>query len=132
MARQKKGEVSVPQNSATAEQALEIVEGIEKEKDGLLDLHMDYMRDCQPFHANIKGIIEKGVKVYGMTRRAIAAKVKEREHLRKADEQRKKLDSEEAIAFDRLSEQLGELGKAARQNFRRAAKEDPVGDFAAA
>jgi hypothetical protein len=131
MARQKKGEVSVPTNSATAEQALEIIEGVEKQKDGLLDLHMDYMRDCQPFHSEIKAIIDKGVKVYGMTRRAIQAKIKERDHLRKADECAKKLDADEADAFEKLGEQLGDLGKAARANFRRG-KEDPVGDFAAA
>lgn len=132
MARTKKGEVSVPQNSATPEQTLEIIEGVEKEKDGLLDLHMDYMRDCQPFHANMKSIIDKGVKVYGMTRRAITAKLKEREYLRKADDQRQKLDSEEADAFDKLSDQLGELGKAARASFRRGKDDDPVGDFARA
>jgi hypothetical protein len=130
MARTKKGEEHAPRNSATADQSLEIIEGIEKEKDGLLDLHMDYMRDCQPFHANIKAIVDKGVKVYGMTRRAITAKIKEREHLRKAEAQRQKLDSEEVDAFDRLSEQLGELGKAARSNFRRA-QDDPVGMLAA-
>lgn len=126
-----KGEVSVPQNSANAEQATEIIEGIEKQKDALLELHMDFMRDCQPAHGAIKDLIEKGVKAYGMTRRAIKAKLDERNHLRKAEACRRKLDSEEADAFDKLSAQLGELGSAARDSYR-AKQEDPVGDFAAA
>jgi hypothetical protein len=133
MARPKKGEEHAPKNSATDEQALEIIEGIEKEKDGLLALHMDYMRDCQPYHQRVKDIIDRGVKVYGMSRRSIQAKIKERMHLRKADEQRAKLDSEEIEAFDKLSDLLGPLGKAAAAAFHAGRKtSDPLSDLAGA
>lgn len=132
MARGKKGDESTPRNSATAEQTEEVIKGIEAEKEGLLALHMEYMQDCRPYHERVKSLLDKGVKVYGMTRRAIQAKVKERDHLRKADSQRQKLDSEEAEAFDIISEQLGDLGRAAREGFRRGkGKGDPLGGFAA-
>jgi hypothetical protein len=117
MARSKKGDESTPRNSATDEQVIEVIEGIEREKLGLLERHMEYMNDCQPYHERIKDIIDRGVKVYGMGRRSIQAKVKERDYLRKAEAQRAKLDQEEIEAFDRLSEQLPGLGQAAKAAF---------------
>jgi hypothetical protein len=122
MARSKKGDESTPKNSATDEQVAEIIVGIEQEKLGLLDLHMEYMNDCQPFHERIKDMIDRGVKVYGMDRRSIQAKVKERDYLRRAEAQRAKLDAEEIEAFDRLSEQLPGLGQAARDAFHADAR----------
>jgi hypothetical protein len=131
MARGKKGDEHNPPNSANKEQVEEIIAGIEKEKEGLVSLHMDYMRDCQPFHQRVKEVIDRGVKVYGMTRRSIQAKVKERDHLRKAEAQRAKLDSEEIEAFDKISELLGPLGRAAKESFQRRS-DDPLAGFAGA
>lgn len=103
-------------NGPTPEQAAEIVNGIEEQHKGLLNLRMDYMRDCQPYHQRIKDLLERGAKTYGMDRRAVKSKVKQRHYLRKADEIRGKLDDEEAEAFDVLSEQLGPLGAAAKRS----------------
>lgn len=130
MPRGKKGQEHQPtSNGPTDEQALEVIEGIEAEKDKLLDLHMTYMNDCKPFHESIKTIIDNAVKVYGMTRRTIKAKVAERDYLRKADAQREKLEDEEVAQYDRLSEQLGPLGQAARKAYHRG---DPLADLAGA
>jgi hypothetical protein len=127
MPRGKKGHEHQPSNGPTDEQALEVIEGIEAEKDKLLDLHMEHMNACKPFHANIKSIIDNAVKVYGMSRRVIKAKISERDHLRKADAQREKIDDEEIAAYDRLSDQLGPLGQAARKAYHGG---DPLADLA--
>jgi hypothetical protein len=129
MARTKKGQEHTPKNVATADEVLEIIEGIEEQKSGLVDLHMTYMGECKPFHERIKELIDRGVKVYGMGRRSIQAKVKQRDYERKAEAQRAKLDDEEVAAFDKLSEQLGELGKAAKASFYKA---DPLAGFSGA
>jgi hypothetical protein len=129
VARGKKGQEHTPKNSATPEQALEIIQWIEEQKEGLVDLHMSYMSDCKPFHARIKEIVDRGVKVYGMGRRSIMAKVKQRDYERRAEQQRAKLDDEEIAAFDRLSEQLGDLGSAARSAFYKG---DPLAGFSGA
>lgn len=129
MPRHKRSDTSIPPNSATPEQAAEIIHAIEEEHRKLLNLRMDYMRDCKPFHEEVKAIIDRGVNSFGMSRRAIKAKIKERDHQRKAEAERAKLDAEEIDAFDRLSEQLGPLGEAARQNFQQG--KDPLSSFAA-
>jgi Helix-turn-helix len=130
MARRKKGDEYTPSNSATAEEVEEIIGGIENEKEGLVTLHMEYMQECKPFHERIAAIVERGEKAYGMTRKSIKAKVKERELLRKADQVREKLDSEEAEAFDRISDLLGPLGRAARDGFRKGKPgSDPLAGF---
>jgi hypothetical protein len=132
MARGRKGDEHRPSNGPTDEQALEVIEGIEAEKDKLVDLHMAYMTDCKPFHEAIKAIIDNAVKVYGMSRRTIKAKVSERAHLRKAEAERNKLDDEEVAAYDRLSEQLGPLGAFAKASHQRGRRGDPLGDLAGA
>lgn len=130
MARTKKGDESAPKNSADASQVEEIIGGIEEQHEGLLKLRMDYMRDCQPFHKRIKDIIDEAVTNFGLSRRALKGKVKQRELLWKAEEIRAKLDSEEAEAFDKLSDQLGDLGAAAKEGFQ--SKRGPLAGFAAA
>lgn len=129
MPRGKKGDVHQPSNGPTDEQALEVIEGIESEKDKLLDLHMEHMNACKPYHEQIKAIIDNAVKVYGMSRRVIKAKVAERHHLRMADAQRDKVDTDETDAYDRLSEQLGPLGQAAKTAYHKG---DPLADLAGA
>jgi hypothetical protein len=132
MPRGKKGEEHKPSNGPTDEQALEVIEGIEGEKDKLLDLHMSYMNDCKPFHEAIKSIIDNAVKVYGMSRRTIKAKISERDHLRKAEAQREKLDDEEIAAYDKLSDQLGPLGAFAKSSYEKGRPRDPLADLAGA
>jgi plasmid replication initiation protein len=133
MPRGKKGDVHQISNGPTDEQALEVIEGIEAEKDKLVDLHMAYMNDCKPFHEAIKGIVDNAVKVYGMSKRTISAKVKERDHLRKAEAQREKLDDEEIEKYDKLSAQLGPLGAFAKANYEnKGRRRDPLADLAGA
>jgi hypothetical protein len=129
MARAKKGDQHIPSktNGATPEQALEVVESIEKEHADLLALRMEYMSNCKPYHQRVKDIIDGAVQTLGMGRRAIKGKVKERELLRKAEAERNKLDDEELEAYDKLSEQLGPLGAVARDRYQKG---DPLGDFA--
>jgi len=130
MPRSKKGDEHQPSsNGPTDEQAIEVIEAIEAEKDKLGDLHIAYMNDCKPFHAQIKSIVDNAVKVYGMSKRAITHKVKERDFLRKAEAQRTKLDDEEIEAYDKLSEQLGPLGAAAKTAYHKG---DPLAGLAEA
>jgi hypothetical protein len=131
MARGKKGDESLPpkSNGATPEQAQKVIEDVEKEHADLLALRMEYMSNCKPFHARIKDVIDGAVSSFGMSRRAIKGKIKERALLRSAASERAKLDDEELEAYDKLSEQLGPLGTVARDRYQKG---DPLGDFARA
>ena len=122
-------------NGPTPEQVVEVVAAIEAEKEKLVAEHMAYMGRCKPIHAEIKDIIDDAASSMGFNKKALRKKIKQREHLAKAQGVEDSVDDEaEARQFQYLGESLGELkgtplGDAAMAGFKKTAR-DPLADLA--
>jgi Arc/MetJ-type ribon-helix-helix transcriptional regulator len=105
--------------NVSAEDVQSAVGGIEQAHRDLLAERGAYMQRCRVIRDAITAIYEEA-KDKGIGKKALRAKVKNRSHLRKAEEARLALEADEQNEFDNLTEMLGDfantpLGKAALQ-----------------